>query len=145
MNVYDKERSKKYSKKVDENPEIVKKGKKINLRQYINEGFESSDLMTNIRKFGSTEKITKESAFLILDDILLNADFRDLLDIQKQGKIAYNTISAEYKRQLDEKKFLKEYEKYKDLKDKEHENSNKNINKNKGEIKNENTNKDISA
>lgn len=116
--VYDKNRSKKFIKEIDENPTIIKKGKKINLREFINEGFESSDLMTNLKKFGNAERIRKESAFLMLDDMLLESDFRNLLDIQTKGKEAYKNIAAIDRRNLSEKEFLKEYDNYKNQKDK---------------------------
>lgn len=113
MKVYDVKRTKDFESKIDPNPRITKKGKKINLRDYVNEGFEAADLMTNLKKFGSVEKIKKEQAFLMLDDILLNADYRDVLDIQKQGKIAYNQLAIEERRNLTENDFLRDYKTFK--------------------------------
>lgn len=86
MDVYNKTRSQNYRSEVDENPVITKKGKKINLREYVNEGFEMADLATNLKKFGSIENIKKEEAFLMLDNELLDGDMRDLLDLQVKAK-----------------------------------------------------------
>lgn len=113
MNVYNKNHSKQFNKIVDENPKIKKKGKEINLRDFINEGFECSDLMTNLKKFGNTEHIKKESAFIMLDEELLTGDYRDLLDIQKKGAEAYKTLSAIDRRNLTENEFIKQYDKHK--------------------------------
>lgn len=113
MNVNQQNHSKQFNKIVNENPKIKKKGKEINLREFINEGFECSDLMTNLKKFGNTEKIKKESAFVMLDEELLTGDYRDLLDIQKKGAEAYKTLSAIERRNMSEKDFIKEYDKHK--------------------------------
>lgn len=116
MEVYDKERSNNFVKLVEENPVITKKGKKINLREYVNEGFEAADLATNLKKFGSIERIKKESAFVMLDNELLDSDFRDLLDLQDKAKVFYNQLSVEERRNLTEKQFVEDFKTFKEQK-----------------------------
>lgn len=130
MKVYNKKRADNFKSKIDPNPVITKKGKKINLRDFVNEGFEGADLMTNLKKFGSTEKIKREAAFIMLDNMILEGDFRDLLDIQKIGRIAYNQLAVEERRNLTEKEFLKDFKKFKEEK-------NDNINNKTEEVKND--------
>ena len=113
MEVYNKQHSQNYRSEVDENPVIVKKGKKINLRDYVNEGFEMADLATNLKKFGSIENIKKEEAFLMLDNELLDGDMRDLLDLQIKAKNVYNQLSLDDRRNLSLNNFINNFQTFK--------------------------------
>ena len=121
MDVYNKQRSNNYRCEVNENPVITKKGKKINLRDYVNEGFEMADLATNLKKFGSIENIKKEEAFLMLDNELLDGDMRDLLDLQIKARNVYNQLSLEDRRNLTENNFINNFREFKNQKEKEKE------------------------
>ena len=140
MDVYNKQRSQNYRSEVNENPVITKKGKKINLRDYVNEGFEMADLATNLKKFGSIENIKKEEAFLMLDNELLDGDMRDLLDLQIKARNVYNQLSLEDRRNLTENNFINNFREFKNQKEKQKEQIKVNttdtkINNNNGEVK----------
>lgn len=130
MDVYNKTRSQNYRSEVDENPVITKKGKKINLREYVNEGFEMADLATNLKKFGSIENIKKEEAFLMLDNELLDGDMRDLLDLQVKAKNVYDKLSLEERRNLSLNNFINNFQTFKNQKETEKEQINTNNNTN---------------
>ena len=141
MDVYNKQRSQNYRSEVNENPVITKKGKKINLRDYVNEGFETADLATNLKKFGSIENIKKEEAFLMLDNELLDGDMRDLLDLQIKARNVYNQLSLEDRRNLSLNNFVNNFQTFKNQKETEKEQVkvDTNIN-NKNEVANERVN-----
>lgn len=109
---------KEFETKIDMNPVIHRKGKDINLRDYVNEGFESSDLMTNLKKFGGIQQITKEQHFQILDNEILDGDFRDIIEINQKAKDLYMQLSAEDRRNQTAESIAKEFEKYKENNDK---------------------------
>lgn len=136
MDVYNKTRSQNYRSEVNENPVITKKGKKINLRDYVNEGFEMADLATNLKKFGSIENIKKEKAFLMLDNEILEGDLRDLIDIQKKAGSFYNQLSVQERRTLDINQFVRDFQTFKNQKETEKQKVDTNIN-NKNEVNNE--------
>ena len=138
MDVYNKSRSQNYRSEVNENPVITKKGKKINLRDYVNEGFEMADLATNLKKFGSIENIKKEEAFLMLDNELLDGDMRDLLDLQLKAKDIYNQLSLDERRNLSLNNFINNFQTFKNQKETEKEQiklENNNNNNNTSEVK----------
>ena len=135
-----KQHSQNYRSEVDENPVITKKGKKINLRDYVNEGFEMADLATNLKKFGSIEGIKKENAFLMLDDEILEGDLRDLIEIQKRAGKFYNQLSLEERRNLSQSQFVRDFQTFKNQKETEKQKVDTNININKNEVKDERTN-----
>lgn len=134
MDVYNKLRSQNYRSEVDENPVITKKGKKINLRDYVNEGFEAADLATNLKRFGSIENIKKENAFLMLDDEILEGDLRDLIELQKKAGKFYNQLSVEERRTLSENQFVRDFQTFKNKKETEKQKIDTNI---ENEVKNE--------
>lgn len=136
MDVYNKSRSNNYRSEVDENPIITKKGKKINLRDYVNEGFEAADLATNLKKFGSIENIKKEKAFLMLDDQILEGDLRDLIDIQKKAGSFYNQLSVQERRTLDINQFVRDFQTFKNQKEMEKQKVEQTINNNNNEVNN---------
>lgn len=140
MDVYNKQRSNNYRCEVNENPVITKKGKKINLRDYVNEGFEVADLATNLKKFGSIENIKKEEAFLMLDNELLDGDMRDLLDLQIKAKNIYNQLSLDERRNLSLNNFINNFQAFKNQKETEKEQVKIDTNINKNEVNNERTN-----
>ena len=135
-----KQHSQNYRSEVDENPVITKKGKKINLRDYVNEGFEAADLATNLKRFGSIENIKKENAFLMLDDEILEGDLRDLIEIQKRAGKFYNQLSLEERRNLSQSQFVRDFQTFKNQKETEKQKVDTNININKNEVKDERTN-----
>lgn len=137
MDVYNKQRSQNYRAEVNENPVITKKGKKINLRDYVNEGFEMADLATNLKKFGSIENIKKEEAFLMLDNELLDGDMRDILDLQIKAKNVYNQLSLDERRNLSLNNFINNFQTFKNQKETEKEQVKveTNTNNNNNEVK----------
>lgn len=117
LKIYEED-NKQFETEINPNPTINKKGKQINLRDLVNESFESADLQENIKNFANIKNITKEQIFMELDDEILKADMRDIIEINKKASEQYQYMSAMNKRNLNEQKFADEYKKYKEKQDK---------------------------